>query len=241
MGQLKTRSLRLCKSHNYIRIRNKHIFMKVCNWEETLFSQLNFKSDMRIHLFVYNEDDMNECMLAMINHFKEVNEHPRSKFIIHIPKVHEDLVQVLIKKVPFITEKPFKIITEAADVIFYIDANMNILRVRYFGREVEAVIKVGGGKMDVDIKSPLDGVNRRAIDEFKDEIIARFKATTPLGILKSFKDEQDIWEFVNVSGDWKVPEKVNKKKDVIKAEDIFGEEAINKMKEDVMKAVNNNV
>ena len=31
---------------------------------------------------------------------------------------------------------------------------------------------------------------------FKDEIIANFKATTPLGILKTFKSEEDIWNYI---------------------------------------------
>ena len=39
--------------------------------------------------------------------------------------------------------------------------------------------------------------NTQYPEMFKEEIIERFKNITPAGILKSFKDDEDIWEFVN--------------------------------------------
>lgn len=42
-------------------------------------------------------------------------------------------------------------------------------------------------------------------DAHKDEIIANFKSVTPLGILKSFKNENDIWKYIRENPNWDKP------------------------------------
>ena len=39
-------------------------------------------------------------------------------------------------------------------------------------------------------------------EQNKDELIAKFKATTTMSILKSFKDEDDIWDFICMENGW---------------------------------------
>ena len=41
---------------------------------------------------------------------------------------------------------------------------------------------------------------------FKDQIIENFKKATPELILKSFKDDNDIWDYINKNGEWSVKE-----------------------------------
>lgn len=109
---------------------------------------------------------------------------------------------VLRRKCPVVEEKPFQILTERRGVSFGI-SNTNTLDVRYLGKSIESAIVLTTDTMNAAGKDPVDETTGRAIDLFKDEIIARFKAVTPLGILKSFTNEEDIWDFVCLSGEWK--------------------------------------
>jgi len=45
----------------------------------------------------------------------------------------------------------------------------------------------------------------------KEEKIALFKAMTPLGILKSFRDEDEIWDFITTSNEWAPDPEIVKK------------------------------
>ncbi len=42
----------------------------------------------------------------------------------------------------------------------------------------------------------------------REEKIKEFKATTPAGILKQFKSDDDIWDYLNNQGEWEATAKI---------------------------------
>lgn len=44
--------------------------------------------------------------------------------------------------------------------------------------------------------------------ESKEEQIKKFKEETPPGILKQFRDDKDIWDYLNCEGEWEADIKI---------------------------------
>lgn len=60
-------------------------------------------------------------------------------------------------------------------------------------------------KKDIDRSGAITSEEQRMHPEFfRDGIINRFKANTPPEILKSFQGDDDIWDYINCQGAWRV-------------------------------------
>lgn len=195
----------------------------------------SFKPGVRykIHFFIGTDSTLlrDEQFISDLKWMVE-NLHPQAMILIHIPYRFKFLKEMFEEKFEF-DKKKVQVLPERIFPKFVIsshysyvhstvlnieyDRNLNCIRAR-----VEFPFDCGDiGCMYYDESAPVQNdLQMRNPEKYKDEIISRFKATTPLGILKSFKDEDAIWDFIMVKGEWEPQVKKPKKSINLNAKDL---------------------
>lgn len=216
---------------NYLRIKNNHIIINPnLTSRNSLYLNLvildnTIVENQRIHLFISKYDnDVNENVIYILEHFAT-----KCKITIHIPKIVKDLKVVIeedikkfkdIHKVEFLNCKVFAeskgpsfqihnkfwrcfndglndkiIIVYDNDGIHVSYSLFDIKYSSYFYKTTKEHEKPGAIRSKPQKEHP---------ELFKDLIIKQFKESTPEGILKSFKSDDDIWDYILGNGEWKV-------------------------------------
>lgn len=193
--------------HDKSFIRTKTTFIMLNPTADTLKKvEKVINSHYHVHMFITNPSILNndqwDEMFDLLTDW--------AKYFIHIPKQLED-IKPLVEKIiiPLREHKEIKIITEKDGPSFATPNNYTTINVKYNSDKV--VIS-----LDIDI---FDGgyyfTNGGAItstpmymdpDLFKDKIIENFKKRCPEGILKAFRNDDDIWDYVKQNGEWSIKE-----------------------------------
>jgi len=170
------------------------------NYLDKLIDYLDGKSNHKIHLFLVSPYMINEKVNSLIRLCC-----PRNKLIIHIPAYVEDMYIVAkhyFKNVPYV-----RIFKEKDGPKFLLKQleyphGDYYLKIHYTNTGIYANVEMFETKYDSYFAGyKQDGaITNSAQAEypelFKERIIAGFKSSTPEGILKSFKDDEDIWSFI---------------------------------------------
>lgn len=216
---------------NYLRVKNNHI---IINPDFSSINKLYLNlvildntivENQRIHLFISKySKEINKCIIYILKHFAF-----SCKITIHIPKNVKDLkvvieeclkefktthgIEYLNCKVFIESKGPsFKIhnkfcgcfndgLNDEVDIIYGkkgIHINYSLLDAEYsnyFYKGIRGCNKPGAIRTKPQKEYP---------ELFKDLIIKQFKESTPEGILKSFKSDDDIWDYILGNGEWKV-------------------------------------
>ena len=215
MSNKVTKFPKLLHRGNYFKVRNTHVFIGFMNIPDlSILDTINTSIKTKIHFFLCDENDLSDYFFIALEKLL-LDKSKQCKVIIHIPDeikelkfLYDQKIGEMASKGIFICEsKPvsFKfgdyesMDTNILDVIYedgYINVRANIFKQKCLSKERSVVIQ--------------NVVQKYNPEEFKEEIIGRFKATTPLGILKSFKSEEDIWNFITMDKDWAVSKKSSK-------------------------------
>lgn len=178
-----------------------------------LLDKIAKKGNQHVHIFI--SEWYKEANLRVIEFIGFLNRDPASglKIYIHVPKMDPQIGNIMDAAINGIRSK-VRVIREGRGVSYF--ASEDILKGRFYqltlSYELDG-LKVGistgsytarslGGIMGnpnpMNSNGPLadeDILNN--MDVFKDKIINGFKAACPPGILKGFKDDEDIWTFIN--------------------------------------------
>lgn len=198
------RYIRINRTGDVIRLNNNFIFLNVGPKEVRLFNSVSLKREVRVHVFVTSNDDIRSGNLDdLIMIFRDNNSHPRSKFVIHVPWDVRSIMPKLYKEHECTQTKPFKVVMERNGLFFRIPNTDCILKIDYVDNKIVTSIPI----YDKEIIEKRDPHNvsediKKHKEEYKEFYLEFFKATTPLGILKTFKDEDDIWDYIMMQNGW---------------------------------------
>lgn len=199
--------------NNYIHFKNMHIIINPLdqNIIHSLESILN-KSNQVIHIFLLD--------FKRINNVESIiNLYPKAKIVIHIPYQVKDIKKYLDSlNIDTFKNKNVKIFVERKGPSFC----MAEITKGYY-KKIELVVKYEDDGVSTMISfHNTDYPNNKIVypggeggairtflqrdnpDLFKDEIVKNFKSSCPSGILKSFKNDDEIWDYVMQQGIWKV-------------------------------------
>lgn len=197
--------LKLHRIGTYIRVKNKHLFFGFDKYESKLLSKalVDPKGTCAIHIFIARLSDinpwLNNSVLWLLDEIDDM-----SKVVIHVPKKLKDLRKILDKTFEKVTDIRFHIISEKVLPSFAINDRFD-LDVVYDGMYINSIVTVTAvPTMEVHEDRAIQNEAQAAEPGlFKSRIIRNFKAITPLSILKSFKNEDDIWDYIIQQGEWK--------------------------------------
>ena len=207
---------------NYIRIRNIHILINVS--ESNYYHLENVvgnKMNQVFHIFVTEFND-NKPLIRLIKRYGT-----SAKIIIHVPYKLSDLKKTIdmdIKNALYNVynkndpEEKYKIIVERKNVSFAVnDLNQMMIDVDFDKKMIKLSIRLYEEEFSsyfykgINMSHHKSGTGAiRTMPQmkfpelFKDKIIKQFKESTPDGILKSFKNDNDIWDYIMGNGEWKV-------------------------------------
>lgn len=195
----------------YIRIADKHLIFDMSrdNPEWALINAKTLVKNQNYHFFVSSIKQVNNDLKDLVG---RAQNYAR-KVIIHIPKSLDD-VRVAVKLL-LGEELKYKIVVERFGPVFSLEnPRMKdwLLRIRYEKGSIATSIDLMSKGIDtlsyhsgMDHDSPVGNIIRQLHPAmFKDKIIKQFKSVTPDGILKSFKSDDDIWDYIMQSGEWNV-------------------------------------
>lgn len=182
------------------------------------------------HIFAYNPiyaDDL-PAIVQELDAYVPVTRTSyemrcRPKMIIHHAKSYRDMGIMLRAILPETKNFRMKVVSEGHPVRFRIPGSSK-LPTELTGEfsSVDQFIEVSLGdelsiKLAVEINNHLGSVNRIRKPEgdvvknecqrlhpniFREGIIARFKTVTPESILNSFRDDNDIWNYITCQSEW---------------------------------------
>ena len=204
---------------NYINIGNTHIFI---NWSvpnASHLDNLNPSSIHKVHVFL---TDGESIVGGAANYL--VQSQPQAKIIFHVPKQVKELKKLLAK---YIEGDNYRCIVESKPVIFSKSVYARRLFYRVWYRvsinynEDHISIDIGKKIYPKAINSPMIifpkfyyGFNPVGIFEtqsqvdnpldFSEDLVEAFKQQCPEGILSSFKNDEDILEYIIQQGKWEV-------------------------------------
>lgn len=217
---------------NYLRIRNNHIlinpdmnavFIKL--YKNIIISDNTILENQKIHLFICKYDSkVNESIIYILKHFSA-----GCKIVIHIPKLTKDLKITLendieeFVRINKIEYPVCKIITERSGPSFKVhgknwsfvnDSITDIVNIVYSNKGIHISYSIFDVKYsnytyhELRISKKPGAVRTKPQRDnpelFKDLIIKQFKEATPDGILKAFKNDNEIWDYILGNGEWKV-------------------------------------
>lgn len=219
------------RSGNFIRIGVAQIFIGYTEeqWmgDSEIIHKINPNIPAKFHFFLHSEYDMNDAFFKDLKYIlAEFN--PAVKIIIHFPYDLKHLLEVFHgkcdindKRLTAFAERKFPEFVHPVGRIYEssscdkrIESALRIVsdkgrfRAEFIEYECSKSYVVGG--------AILNSEEARHPEKYKKDIIGRFKAITPLGILKSFKDEDDIWDYITLDKEWSI----NNAKVGIKAKDL---------------------
>lgn len=181
----------------YLRVENNHIFIQINSDDlnKILSDELLVHgSGQHIHIFELYPS-------AVINGIESLcSSITKNKVIIHIPKYMRDY-DIFIKNKLKEIKGNWKIQIESKPVLFKSKKDA-ISRSIYVSFEEEnnlcilKVWKVASSFMIIKNRYDENALRMKYPELYKDRIIKSFKKKTAKGILSSFKDDEDIWNFI---------------------------------------------
>lgn len=191
---------------NYIHFKDMHIFNNINDINISIADNFKDKINQRIHIFITTH----QCIDILKSLIKICN---KAKIFIHVPYHVKDIKKYLdieLEDFPnvkvFLERKgPSFSINEYThgfyykmmlDVIYNEDEvlmSINLHRTSFQSYFISHC-KHGAIKTNLQKEYP---------ELYRDEIIQNFKDETPKGILKSFKDDNDIWNYIMNNNEWK--------------------------------------
>lgn len=193
------------KYRNYYHIKNNHILVQpdIDMWN-AVKDEILSKHNQHIHIFELVPLTIQNTLEYIINQ----NCERTNKLFIHVPRMVRDTATVLDYMLKGLTDNPYRIITErkGASFTYNKDNKRQLLSIKYENDDNQYIIKLGDDIFcirDIDYIIPNNKFlyiktvpQRRYPDIFRDIIIKRFKQYTPPGILKSFNNDNEIFDFI---------------------------------------------
>lgn len=190
------------KIPGYIHFGNIHILFNLNASNTKIFSDMDNTGSENVHLFIND--------YGMIEHgiLKEFisNIPPLYKFTIHVPKQVKDL-KILIERL--LPENSYcKVIVERKGPTFKIPGKsgymLNIVDDSYGVTASIPIISMNhlNYKLRGDIFNSIPKTEYPIL--YKKEMIKQFKKITPVGILKNFNNDEDIWDYIMMQGEWNI-------------------------------------
>lgn len=238
----KGHSFHVKKTGNYIKIGNKHIFMGIeCLWLENdapigpIIDRLVKTQGQKLHFIIGNENAIKR-MGAILLDLKGTKIAPNVRIVVHVPHELSELKDEIEKISGDLDGKTMRFICERKMPEFH---NENYRLIIEYIRNSCMYAHIGcilhTNLMPVNDNPIQNTIQRENLDKYKVDIIRRFKAKTPLGILKSFNNEEEIWDFIKMQNDWAVDEKNTVKKKVNITTDAKTPEEVKSYVEDLVK------
>ena len=175
-----------------------HIMVDNCKWmmEDWVYDEMKKIDHIKVYYHVWkNMPDfkkvmMNSKLITDCNNSKIVYDNPMIGISFAIPGSREKRcsLNLVIRQ----TDPRYGDWKNAISNVISIENLISFRDISYYN----PIINI----LNVDERDSLpfrSKCNMEYPELFKEEIIERFKNITPDGILKSFKDDEDIWEFVN--------------------------------------------
>lgn len=196
---------------NYIQDGNINILFNITTIEELSLrcpmSNPSWLENQIFHLFITDKDLITNDLRNLVSEISISR-----KVIVHIPKQIED-IKILIDEI--LDGLKCLILVEKKNVVFsYYDVNSKSkydLIIKYEDYNIDVLFKFKDFKYEnyfthKNFRGITNNVMKERPKIFKDKIIENFKYVTPEEILKSFKDDEDIWDYIMNQGEWKVKE-----------------------------------
>jgi G:T/U-mismatch repair DNA glycosylase len=213
----------LTQYNNYVVIAETHIFFDFNRRNLEYLKSLHSNTVNKIHIYLSGHQSVNETLKNLIQYYENKKEK-RVKIIIHIYKSIRELKSFVIRY--FKELNGYRIIIEkgrANKFIAHTSDGNGILSVIFnkdsYNIQIDKINNVGYIKIVFPSYpfNPADIEDDRGIfttleervnpEQFRDKLIEKFKEQCPENILKSFKDDQDIWDYIMKQGEWKIVEK----------------------------------
>lgn len=195
--------IRINQSGDMVRLDKNFIFLNIDNYEVKKFNSISLKQEVRVHVFISSMDDIRNGYLDdLIIIFRDNNEHPRSKFIIHVPWDVRSVIPQIEKVYACVNKDPFRIVMERKGLYFRIPNTDLTFNIDYKDNKIVSSIPMYF--RDIIKKKDMQGIQNimHEKEKHKAEYLEFFKGTNPLSILKSFKDEDDIWDYIMMQNEW---------------------------------------
>lgn len=191
----------IMNKEKYFKINNMHIFVQPSACDMNIFEEISKKKNQRIHIFEINPLAIKENLIEIINMVQD-----DTKVIIHIPYMVKDYALLLRKELGNI-QKKWKIITEKSEVEFKCYLHIKFTKDDDY-YSIQTYIGVNDFKLPRNIYDYKTNASFRSLVQlnnpeiFKDTIIKNFKKSAPHGILRSFTNDSDIWDYIMEQGEW---------------------------------------
>lgn len=207
----------------YIKIGNIHVLIGIDSKSIINIKAIEDVSNQNVHIFLTSPDDINDDFREIVKVVSMFMDDTR--LTVHIPRFIRD-TKPLIDIKQFVTIDGRKVhpyctlVCESKGPSFRIPGTDKMLDITYTKKGVMAAVRVydkqyTGYKVrgcDQNSKDPkargaVNSIPRMNNPEmFKNEIIKSFKESCPDGILSSFRNDDDIWEYIMGEGEWSVKE-----------------------------------
>lgn len=206
----------------YIRTHNNHIFIQPSESNIDLISSIVQKDQQHIHVFELYPETIKNIITMMVDKLST-----KSKLIIHIPHEFKDYKR-LIESWVGDNNKNWKVIPEGKEIKFSFSRDKRLIKLTFSNQHGMMRLGVHLEILSFDLPENkyfdmvLGRKNEGAIrtipqrnnpELYRDVIIKNFKRSTPDGILKTFNDDDDIWDYIKQTGEWAVDKVDNKKGD----------------------------
>lgn len=208
---------------NYMCIGSTHIFINFNNTDLEHLNSMNPKSIHKIHVFITNHAAIGVSLKFMVDKYGKLKidgvRYP-VKIVIHLPVKLKELAPLIGKVLGSNNVFAYKHLVERKGPRFII-TNENYkysLLITYGEKGIKVTTTGSGMSCPISIKFPeyeydlIDEENDPGIFEtgdmrlhpsdFKDKLIDGFKKSCPENILKTFKTDTDIWDYIMQQGSW---------------------------------------
>ena len=200
---------------NYFSIADTHVVLDFCKGNLVFINSLPRGAIRKIHVFITNHDSINHHLNELFHRYTDPkNQKPNKvKIIVHIPEYADELV-TLFKKFSKDYLNKIQLFIETKDVVFT-DVKTERFKVSIIYRPTFLRVKMRfaglphmsykwndfyyyhEGSMTRENAGIFSNLKVRLNPEdFKDELIEAFKNQAPEGILKGFKSDEEIWDFI---------------------------------------------
>ena len=216
---------------NYIGIDHTHIFMNFTKENFDFLGTLPEGSKRKIHVFITSPTSITDSLKMLVNRY---GKHPTEKrisiVVIHVPTYIKETVE-FIQKLLKSYENAYQLYVEGRWKSFLSFGSNNlksgynyIAYFKYFKDHLSVKIHRDNDSNRVLIKFPEYYYNEVTKDSgifsnieeklnpiaFKDKLIKAFKRECPEQILKSFKSDDDIFNYIVSEGEWDFKDEVIK-------------------------------
>ena len=207
----------LTQYDNYIAIAQTHIFFNFNKRNLDYLLTLKPHAIKKIHIYISDHYSVNENLKNMI-HILSTRENQKIKIIIHIYKMIKEIKPFLVKYLDGL--KGYQVIIERRKLNYFVahgSSGSDHLCISFNDKAFTVNISTAQSSSIKIIFPPYSfndtdkdkGIfetlaERLNPEQFKEKLIASFRKNCPEKILKSFKGDEDIWNYIMKQGEWKI-------------------------------------